>query len=315
MVDAPPYVFCRRTILKGKITMAYDMDAAERALDKKLGQLRKKSYISEELVDLLDGVAHRQLSARAEAEVTLPADGDLAPPEAVIQGAPLVERSRFPFDAAQAAGLLDELLTMLLERGGPLAQGAETVKAALASGELTPDELFQKYLDDDVAFFASWAERMPDSPKVVAFLALSAMSPSIEKAAEILAEKLPNMKVTAVGNCPVCGGLPLISSLKQKEGFRHATCGFCRHEYRIKRLACPVCNEEDQRKLTFFTVEEEPGYRVDVCETCKTYLKTIDFRDLDKKPLPVFDDLDSLALDYVAAGQGYKRATMSAWGF
>ena len=255
------------------------------------------------------------MKARAEAKPALPPHSDLAPPEAVVQGAPLVARSDFPFDAEQATGLLDEFIVMLLEGGGPLAKGAETVKAAFASGELTADALFASYLNDDVAFFASWAERTPDTPKVIAFLALSAMSPSIESAAEALAAKLPEVKVPAVGTCPVCGELPLISSLKQKEGFRHATCGFCRHEYRIKRLGCPVCNEEDQNKLTFFTVEEEPGFRVDVCETCNTYMKTIDFRDLDRTALPVFDDLDSLALDYVAAGQGYKRATMSAWGF
>ncbi len=123
------------------------------------------------------------------------------------------------------------------------------------------------------------------------------------------------MKVPAVGTCPICGSLPLISSLNEKEGFRHATCSFCRHDYRIKRIACPVCGEEEQKKLTFFTVDEEPGFRVDVCDTCKTYIKTIDFRELDRIAVPVLDDLDSLALDYVAAGQGYKRATMSAWGF
>ncbi|WP_394699668.1 formate dehydrogenase accessory protein FdhE [uncultured Pseudodesulfovibrio sp.] len=117
------------------------------------------------------------------------------------------------------------------------------------------------------------------------------------------------MKVPEVGTCPICGSLPLISSLKEKEGFRHATCSFCRHEYRIKRIACPVCGEDDQKKLTFFTVDEEPGFRVDVCESCKTYIKTIDFRNLDRIAVPVLDDLDSLALDYVAAGQGYKRAT------
>jgi FdhE protein len=295
--------------------MEFNKDVAERQLDTKLSQLREKSYISEELINLLDDVAHMQLAARSDAKVTIPADTDIAPREAVIQGVSLIAREEFPYDEEQAKELLPRLIAMLKKTGGPLGDGAKGVEDALASGDLTPETLFEHFLNDDQKFFGTWAERMPEAPKTLAFLAFASLSPSIEAAAELLVEKLPEMKAPAVGTCPICGGLPLISSLKEKEGFRHATCSFCRHEYRIKRIACPVCGENKQEKLTFFTVDEEPGFRVDVCDSCKTYIKTIDFRELDRIAVPVLDDLDSLALDYVAAGQGYRRATLSAWGF
>jgi len=295
--------------------MEFNMDIAARRLEKKISQLRGKSYISGELIDLLDDVAHLQLAARDEAVVTLPADSKLAPTEAVFQGLSLIAREEFPYDEAQAEILLGKLIDLLIRRGGPLGDGAQTVKKALETDEFSAADLFSHFLNDDTSFFASWVERTPDSPKILSFLAFASLGPSIEAAAEKLSEKLPEMKVPAVGTCPICGSLPLISSLNEKEGFRHATCSFCRHDYRIKRIACPVCGEEEQKKLTFFTVDEEPGFRVDVCDTCKTYIKTIDFRELDRIAVPVLDDLDSLALDYVAAGQGYKRATMSAWGF
>lgn len=295
--------------------MAFDSTAALRQLDAKLNQLREKSYISTDLIDLLDEVAHLQLEARDEATVSIPDDSALATDESIMQGVPLVGREDFPHDAAQAEELLGKIIELLKKKGGPLGEGAEAVDAALQSGDLTPAELFDRFLDDDAKFFGTWAERMPEAPKTVAFLAFASLIPSLESAAEELAKKLPNMKVPAVSSCPLCGGLPLITSLNQKEGFRHATCSFCRHEYRIKRLACPICGEEDHEKLSFFTVDEEPGFRVDVCESCKTYVKTIDFRELDRIAVPVLDDLDSLALDYVAAGQGYRRATLSAWGF
>lgn len=284
-------------------------------LDKKLAQLRGKSYISEELIDLLDKVTHLHLEERGLAVVELPTDNQLAPIEAVLQGMPLLGRGNFPYDASQAKTLLERLISMLRDMGGPLADGATVVHAALDSGELAEEDLFQQFLEDDHDFFAPWTERMPEAPKALSFLAFCALGPSIETVAEMLAEKLPDVKITESGNCPICGSLPLISSLEKKEGARYATCSFCRHHYRIKRIACPVCGEEEQKKLTFFTVDEEPGFRVDVCETCKTYIKTIDFRELDRVAVPILDDLDSLALDYVAAGQGYKRATLSAWGF
>jgi len=295
--------------------MTFNIETTQRRLDKKFAQLRTKSYLSGEIIDLLDAVAHLQLAARPEARVTLPADEELASTEAVFQGVPLVGRERFPYDEAQAAELLGRLITLVARGEGALADGARIVGKAIDAGTLVPAELFERFMRDDHAFFAPWVERMPGAPKTLSFLAFAALSPSIEAAADELAEKLPEMKVPAVGTCPLCGSLPLISSLEQVEGYRHATCSFCRHDYRIKRLACPVCGEEDQQKLTYFTVDEEPGFRVDVCETCKTYVKTLDFRKLDRIAVPVLDDLDSLALDYVAAGQGYKRATLSAWGF
>jgi len=247
--------------------------------------------------------------------VTVPVDLEMAPVEAVLQGMSLVAREEFPFDIDQATALLEAFIGILVAKGGPLGDAAAGVRAVLDSGELTAETLFRHFLDDDTRFFGIWAERYPEAPRTLAFLAFSAMIPSLEATADVLAAQLPDMKVPVSGSCPICGSLPLISSLKKKEGLRHATCSFCRHEYRIKRIACPVCGEEDQKKLTFFTVEEEPGFRVDVCESCKTYIKTIDFRELDRVAVPVLDDLDSLALDYVAAGQGYRRATLSAWGF
>lgn len=295
--------------------MEFNMEDAGRKLDKKIAQLKGKSYISSELIDLLDDVAHLQLTARAEAIVTLPPDSEMADAAAILQGVPLVGREDFPFDAAQAEVLLGKLIDMLIKSGGSLGDAGKTVAKAMEDKEFTAAELFEKFLEDDSTFFASWTERTQDAPRTLTFLAFAALSPSIEAAAEKLAEKLPKMKAPEFGSCPICGSLPLISSLKEKEGFRFATCCFCRHEHSIRRLACPVCNEDDQKKLTFFTVEEEPGFRVDVCDSCKSYVKTIDFRELDRIAIPVLDDLDSLALDYVAASQGYRRATLSAWGF
>ena len=65
-------------------------------LDKKIAQLRGKSYISEELIDLLDTVAHLQLEQIAQAEIKLPPDNQLAPPESVFQGMPLLGTRQLP---------------------------------------------------------------------------------------------------------------------------------------------------------------------------------------------------------------------------
>ena len=109
--------------------------------------------------------------------------------------------------------------------------------------------------------------------------------------------------------------MPLIGSLQEKEGKRVLTCSFCLSDYRTKRLGCTVCDETDFDKLAYYTVEDEPGFRVDVCQTCNSYLKVADFRELDRKFLPLLDDLASLALDILAVKKGFKRPTLSGWGF
>jgi FdhE protein len=45
------------------------------------------------------------------------------------------------------------------------------------------------------------------------------------------------------------------------------------------------------------------------------YVKTLDYREMDKGLLPALDDMATVALDVLAQGQGYKRPTLSAWGF
>ncbi|WP_022661512.1 formate dehydrogenase accessory protein FdhE [Paucidesulfovibrio longus] len=294
--------------------MSYDRPEFEKRLDATLALIRNRNLLPGSLVDFLERVTRLQLASREAANIVLPSADQLASPDEVLQGKPLLGRERFPVDEKQAAELFDQLLALTCEAEGPLAEAAQALRAELESGELSAQTLFDKVLTDD-AFFAQWAEKWPEAPRTAYFLAYSALAPGIWSAAEALAENLPKAGTWNQPACPICGEMPLISTLRQKEGFRHVTCSFCRHEYRVRRLACPVCNEDDQTKLTFFTVKEEPGFRVDVCKTCKHYVKTIDFRELDRAPLPEFDDLDSMALDFVALDQGYTRATLSAWGF
>ena len=52
---------------------------------------------------------------------------------------------------------------------------------------------------------------------------------------------------------------------------------------------------------------DHPTWRVDTCEYCQGYLKTITtFDPLEADMLPVFD-LQTMLLDQIAGGEGYKR--------
>jgi FdhE protein len=72
------------------------------------------------------------------------------------------------------------------------------------------------------------------------------------------------------------------------------------------RVVCPNCGEEAFDRLPVYTAEDFPHVRIDACDTCRRYLKTI---DLTKNGLavPLVDDIASLPLDLWAGERGYRR--------
>ncbi|MES9994657.1 formate dehydrogenase accessory protein FdhE [Desulfovibrio aminophilus] len=284
-------------------------------LEKKLGQLRENEYLPPELVRLVGEVARRQDEAQAAARFELPDPAVLTSPEENLQGRPLLARESFPADRDLARALFDEFLNLLTELGGDLEEAAGVVRTARESGELDLERALDAFLSGDDAWFAAFGQRTPNAPRVLNFLVQAALTPGLAAAAARLAEGLDLETPRQHGHCPVCGSLPLISNLEGKEGRRQVTCSFCRTSYRVRRLACPFCDHADPQGSRSFTVQEIPGYRVEVCDSCRSYMKTADFREMDRPSVPVLNDLESLPLDYLAQKQGFRRPTLSAWGF
>ena len=161
----------------------------------------------------------------------------------------------------------------------------------------------------------TWEDQTPDAPSALPFLVMAAAAPSLQAAGRALAEAkdIDPEQIHTSGACPVCGSPPYMLELRGKEGQRFAHCSFCRFTYRIRRVACACCNIDKADQLTGFTAEGEPGFRVETCAECNTYIKTIDFRELDRETFAPLNDLESLPLDVLAADHGYTRMALSVW--
>ena len=100
----------------------------------------------------------------------------------------------------------------------------------------------------------------------------------------------------------------------EADGRRRLACGLCGTRWRFPRLECPFCRNRDQKKLGFLAVESPglaPGYRVDVCEKCKRYVKTVDRRTL-KKPITLeLAEVLTPELDEAAMERGYGLGSAS----
>jgi FdhE protein len=69
---------------------------------------------------------------------------------------------------------------------------------------------------------------------------------------------------------------------------------------------CPACGEERFDRLPVFRAGGVGAARVDACDACRAYVKTIDLTE-DGEAVPLVDDLASVPLDLWARGEGYAR--------
>lgn len=117
--------------------------------------------------------------------------------------------------------------------------------------------------------------------------------------------------------CPFCGGPPQVSVLRgdgtADGGSRMLICATCATPWPLRRILCVNCGEEDEPRLTCFHAPEFDHVRVDVCETCHRYIKTVDLTRLGLA-VPLVDDVASAVLDLWASERGYTKTTPNLIG-
>lgn len=115
--------------------------------------------------------------------------------------------------------------------------------------------------------------------------------------------------------CPFCGHKPGAGILRPRGdgGSRSLLCSFCLAEWDFRRIVCAGCGEEDYKKLPVYTADDFDYVRVESCDTCKQYLKTI---DLTKNGLAdtIVDEIAAAPLDLWAREQGYSKLELNLVG-
>ena len=137
------------------------------------------------------------------------------------------------------------------------------------------------------------------------FLARAFLQPYAESRA---AQTPRAPQVVTVRVCPLCGSRPLMGVLRVEgdSGKRFLLCSFCSQEWEFRRIHCPTCGEEAEGKLPVYVAEQLPHIRVEACDTCKFYLRTVDLTK-DGHAIPLVDDLAAIPLTLWAHEHGYTR--------
>jgi FdhE protein len=110
------------------------------------------------------------------------------------------------------------------------------------------------------------------------------------------------------GYCPVCGAWPTLAEFRGLERKRWLRCGRCGTGWEVAWLRCPFCGETNHEHLGYLApADGETTRKVEVCDTCKGYVKA----EPTVRPLPwwgvLLDDAATVPLDVAALDRGYHR--------
>jgi len=192
---------------------------------------------------------------------------------------------RFEADAPRVLEPLRGVLRFLAEEGPPALR--EVARAHHAGEHLA----------------AAWSGAAED---FAARLALRAYAEPLA----CLGVPLERARPPGGGHCPACGEAPAISFRRAATGTDGAArwlgCGLCGTEWQTTRIRCPACGETDPERLPGWQADGYPAARVEACERCHRYLKSVDL-SVDATAVPEVDELRSLGLDLWAMERGFTR--------
>ena len=187
----------------------------------------------------------------------------------------------------------------VVERSGP-GKLREAARELAARDENSHSELLAAFWEGDGTAGAAGTDD---------FFARAFLQPF---AAAVRARAHLQWKGPAAYVCPFCKRKPGMGVLRPlgDGGQRSLICSFCLAEWEFRRIVCPGCGEEDPVKLPVYAAEELQHVRVEACDSCKSYIKTV---DMTKSGLgePLVDEMASVPLDLWAGERGYAKLQLN----
>jgi FdhE protein len=208
--------------------------------------------------------------------------------------APLLWGAQITLDGRAARGWVRGLL----KRAAPAA----TTNARSIDGLA----LLEAALCQDDARIDALAATAGAETQVVRVVGQMAALPLLQVCARAMARDVPPSWWESY--CPVCGAWPVVAEYTGLERKRQLRCGRCGTAWAIPWLRCVFCDETHHENLGYLAPEEgDQARKVEICKTCKGYVKGL----TTVRPLApwavLLDDLATVHLDVAALERGYRR--------
>ena len=205
--------------------------------------------------------------------------------------APVLSHAEITIDAGAARSWVRRLLKLTPTATSRRIDGLVLLEAAVCHDDARID-----------ALAAAGAEA-----PALRVLGQMAALPLLQACGRGLASELP--ATWWEGYCPLCGAWPVVAEYTGLERKRQLRCGRCGTGWAIPLLRCVFCDETQHDHLGYLTPEAgDQTRKIEVCHTCKGYLKGV----TTVRPLApwaiLLDDLTTVPLDVAALERGYQRS-------
>jgi FdhE protein len=193
---------------------------------------------------------------------------------------------------------------------------APLVQLVRAKGPAPLAQFAGEYLNDpkvqEELIVACWqGEDPPDAGRFFARVLLQPYAEHLACAAGNLAggglAGRPEASISEA-RCPFCSARPAIGVLRgEGDGAKRSLlCSLCATEWTYRRVICPGCGEENKDLLPIYIAPEFAHIRVDACDTCRTYIKSVDLSK-NGHAIPVVDEIATVALNIWAEEHDYAK--------
>lgn len=223
--------------------------------------------------------------------------------EKLHAGEPLLRDEQLQIDTAAVEATMVQLCQALGKHVENTTDPA-AIAAAIGHHKLNVAELVSRALGGQAAGIRERAAELDLNADLLRTMLRFSLFPIVSPLVAELAQLRSNI-AWQHGDCPNCGGPPLLGEHRGLEQLRYLRCGLCASEWQIDRLLCPFCGTREAADLGYLHVEGADHQRAATCDSCRGYVKVLaslgPFTPLDL----IVEDLATLHLDMIALERGY----------
>lgn len=227
--------------------------------------------------------------------------------ERLKSGFSLIDEANIFIDAGLTADLFDQLVNLMVRFDILAGSDGQTLVALRDKGSIDATALVRAGLVQNESFFTRLAEETDTDASLLAVIAENLARPVLTFHSAGFEAFVDVVGITR-NTCPCCGNAPIMAVLDGEEGRRFLKCSLCHTRWEFSRIECPHCRHVEEKGARYLFYDDNDPHRVDVCDKCKRYVRTVDARKTQNRSLEL--EAETIAtgyLDDMAMKRGYRQ--------
>ncbi|HDP98745.1 MAG TPA: formate dehydrogenase accessory protein FdhE [bacterium] len=136
-------------------------------------------------------------------------------------------------------------------------------------------ELLIALINKDTQTFDNFSKKLAVPSLLLEMITELISAPYFELVAEFFSKKLSKFQ-WCEPFCPICGGIPSMAQINEQTGLKILWCRRCNNPWTFTDKICPHCMNSEIKSQSFIFLTNFKPYRIEACNKCNNYLKTID---------------------------------------